>query len=240
MLRIAICDDDSAVCSKMEKIILSFNKKIKCEMEIDIFLNGEDLIYYLENKKNFDLIFLCIELDGLTGVDIGKRIRNKLDNHISKIVFMSSESGYEEELFEIQPLNFLRKPIDNNKLMECITLAVKILDKEFKFFEYKVGHDIKRVQLDNIVYFESNLKKIKIVTINEEDHFYSSLEKVKAKLTGMFVSPHGSFLINYSHIEKITSRKIYMTNGNIIPASRRNIKNIYELQNRISGEIENL
>lgn len=239
MLRIAICDDDNAICSEIEETILTFSKKSKCDIEVDIFYRGEELIQYIKNKKTFDLIFLDIELDGITGVTVSKKIRNELDNHISKIVFISSKNGYEQELFDVQPLNFLRKPIDNNKLIQCVELAIKILDKETKFFEYKVGRDIKKVEIANIVYFESNLKKIKIVMVTGEDYFYSSLDSVKAKLTNMFIYPHGSFLINYDYIEKITRQEIYMTNGKIIPVSRRNIKNIYELQIQIAKEVGN-
>jgi len=58
-------------------------------------------------------------------------------------------------LFEVQPLNFIKKPIDSRKLKKCIQLAIKLLKIENKSFSYQKGNKIKRVDIKDILYFES-------------------------------------------------------------------------------------
>lgn len=130
MIKIAICDDNKYVCGEIEQIIYNYSEQRNIKIDIEVFYDGKDLFSFIMNEHYFDLIFLDIELKSTTGIEVGTKIRNKLDDYISKIVFISSKSGYERQLFDVQPLNFLDKPIDKEKLIKCIDLALKLLDKE--------------------------------------------------------------------------------------------------------------
>jgi len=226
VIRIAICDDDNYICSEIEEVILNFEKTSTIEMDIEVFYTGENLIKFIENEHKFDLIFLDIELGTTTGIEVGGKIRNEFDDYISKIVFITSKNGYEQQLFDVQPLNFIKKPIDHKKLKRCINLAIKLLGIVNITFEYKKGYDVIKVNMKDILYFESKRKRIKIVTYSGEDYFYGTLENVKEKLPKTFVEPHGSFLINFDEVERVTKEFVFMKNGLKIPISQRNLKNI--------------
>ncbi len=163
MFKIAICDDNKYVCGQIEQIIYHYSEQSNAKIDIEVFYDGKDLFCFIENEHYFDLIFLDIELKSTTGIEVGTKIRNKLDDYISKIVFISSKSGYERQLFDVQPLNFLDKPIDKDKLIKCIDLALKLLDKEKKIFKYKVRKEYKQIAFQDILYFENKLRKVKIV-----------------------------------------------------------------------------
>ena len=237
MLKIAICDDNYTLCSEVERMILEHNTTTCIDIETEVFYSGEKLLKFIENDHKFDLIFLDIELGSTTGILVSNKIRNEFDDHVSKIIFLSSQTGYEKDLFDVQPFNFLTKPIDKEKLIKCIELVTKILDKENKIFEYHSRNYIKKISIKEIIYFESNLKKIKIVTIDNEEYFYGSLEKTKENLPKTFVAPHGSFLVNFNKIERITKKDIHMFGGRVIPISRRNLQNIQDLQIQSTKEV---
>lgn len=226
MLNIAICDDNEDICSIIEKIIIDYNKKIEIDIRVEIFYSGEKLIEHLKNKDKFDLIFLDIELGSTTGIDVASHIRNELDDHISKIVFITSKDGYERELFEVQPLNFIKKPIDSKKLKKCIQLTIKLLKIDNKSFKYKKGHNIIKVDIKDILYFESKGKKIKIVTYNGSSYFYDSLKNIEEELPRIFIKPHGSFLINFNKVKALKSKLALMENGTKIPISQRRLKSM--------------
>lgn len=226
MLKIGICDDDNYICSEVERIILDYEKTSAVNIDIEIFYSGESLINFIKNEHFFDLLFLDIELGTTTGIEVGSKIRNELNDYISKIVFITSKNGYEQQLFDIQPLNFIKKPIEEEKLKKCISLAIKLLDIENKSFEYKKRYDVIKVNIKDILYFESNKKKIRIVTHNSEDCFYETLKKVKERLPKIFVEPHESFLINFDKVERVSKELIFMINGQQIPISQRNLRNI--------------
>lgn len=239
MLKIAICDDNNSICSEIEGFILEYQKLRFLDIDIEVFYNGESLIDYIKNKYLFDIIFLDIELGDITGIGVGKVIRKDFRDHISKIVFISGADGYEMDLFNLQPLNFLRKPVNRNKIFDCIDLAREIIDTTNTYFEYKTNREIKRVAYKDIIYFESILKKIKIVTINAQDEFYGSLEKVKEILPKLFISPHKSYIVNFSNIIAIKKDRLIMTNKAIIPISQRNLKSIRTIQIEIEQEKRN-
>jgi len=104
MLKIAICDDEQIVCADIEKIILDFKKESGLDLEVEVFNSGTDLFKFIENENTFDLIFLDIEMQDLNGIQIGIKLRNELEDYVTKIVYISSKDNYDRQLFEVQPI----------------------------------------------------------------------------------------------------------------------------------------
>lgn len=226
MLRIAICDDLKDIGSEIEQIIINYGKKEKVKLEVEVFTKGEDLLNFIKNEHKFDLIFLDIELISTTGVKVSQTIRNDFDDHISKIVFVTAKNGYEMELFDIQPFNFIKKPIDVEKIENCLRLLIKITGMERNLFEYKIGHDNFKIRFEEILFFESKGRKVKMVTFNGEYVFYNSLNNVKNSVPNFFVIPHTSYLVNYNNTKTIGRNEIIMVTGDVIPISQRNANQI--------------
>lgn len=226
MLRIAICDDNNLICSEIEQIIIDYSKHISVEIEITAFYRGEELLSHIRKYESFDLIFLDIDLDTTTGIKVGTTIREDFDDHISKIVFITSKQGYEKQLFDIQPLYFLPKPIVADRIEKSIDLAIKLLEIDNKTFEYKKDYDIIKVNIKDILYFEKVGRKIKIVTHNGQDHFNGSLSALKNGLPHTFLQPHSSFIVNFDKITHLRKDFIIMIDHKEIPVSQRNLKSI--------------
>ena len=236
MLNIAICDDNNSICSEVEQIILAYSKQLPVKIEIEVFTSGEEMLHYIKYEHPFDLIFLDIELDTTTGIKVGETIREEFDDHVSKIVFITSKQGYEKQLFDIQPLFFLPKPIKSDKIEKSIDLAIKILDIDNKSFEYKKDYDIVKVNIKDILYFEKEGRKIKIITHTSTDYFNDTLSGVQSRLPHTFLEPHGSFLVNFEKITRLTKDFIIMINKKEIPVSQRNMKHIRDML--LTGEKE--
>lgn len=226
MLEIAICDDDNEICLEIEKIILNYRNNLDIKMNIDIFYSGERLIEFIKKEHPFDLIFLDIELKTITGIEVGRKIREELCDHISKIVFITSKTGYEEQLFDLQPLNFIKKPIDEIKVRKCIDLTYMLYSMENKVFKYKKDYNIIKVKTKNILYFEKVGRKTRIVTEEGEDFFNESISKVKDRLPKTFIETHCSFIVNFDRITCLDKNFVIITNYDEIPVSQKNIKNI--------------
>ena len=236
MLNIAICDDEIVLANEIEQIILMFAHNTQESINVDVFYTGDDLMDSLNNNV-YDMIFLDIELGNTTGIDLGNKIRNEFCDYTCKIVFISAKTGYEMQLFDIQPLNFLVKPISSIDLERCLKLVIKILEKENTIFEYKSNYQLNRVKIKDILYFESYLKKIKIVTINHEDYFNDNLDSVKMRLPNFFFKPHRSYLVNYNQVTKITRDNIFINDINKkIPLSKNSVKQVQLLQLQLEKE----
>ncbi len=58
MLKIAICDDEQSICSKLEKMILNFKKEYGEEIIVEVFYSGSELYNYIATEHSFNVIFL--------------------------------------------------------------------------------------------------------------------------------------------------------------------------------------
>lgn len=238
MLRIAVCDDVDAICSELENIILDFQKQEVVKLTVDEYSSGETFINALKSGYKYELIFLDIEMGKINGVEVGHYIRDELKDYIAKIVYISSKTGYDRQLFDVQPFNFLPKPLDRNKVISVIKLAIKFFEIENNTFSFKTGNQTHRLPARDIIYFESTGRQIKLVSLNDIFYFYGTIDFVAEQLSkSRFIMPHRSYIVNYDNVLTIKKDEITMCNGYIIPISRLKAKEVREFQ--IAYEEEN-
>lgn len=229
MLRIAICDDEKIICRQLKNIIDETGLDINQEIETEVYYSGEELCESIIRNNHYDLIFLDIELPQINGVEVGKKIRGELNDELTQIVYVSCNEGYALELFDVRPLNFLIKPLNKEKIEAVLLKAVKLLDKENKFFEYKNGNVTFSVPLSDILYFESFGRKVNIVLGNETKSFYGKLSSVEEQINNRdFIMIHKSYLINFSHVTEYTYEYVKMSNQEVLTISQNNRKAVRE------------
>lgn len=110
-MRVIICDDEKNICTQIEQLLERFALENCIGMETEVFFDGNQLISYLKREKAPDILFLDIELPGMNGVEIGKYIRDILENTEMVLIYISCKKDYALELFQNQPFDFLVKPI---------------------------------------------------------------------------------------------------------------------------------
>jgi len=232
MIRIGICDDDPMICSKLERIVLEFQKRTAEKLSVDSFYSGQELAYQLKNGAGFDLIFLDIELGAINGVEVGHVIRDELGDYITKIVYISSKHGYDRQLFDVHPLHFLAKPLEPDKVFKDISLTLTMLNmEENNCFSFKIGHETHRIPISEILYVESVGRELKLFGAKNSFQFYGAIDAIAKSFAGLrFMRPHRAYLINYDHATSIRADAITMSNGERIPLSRLKRKEIRALQ----------
>lgn len=231
MFRIAICDDEYAICSEVERILLQYAKQNFLQLDIEVFFSGEELYKFIENEHGFDLIYLDIELKFMNGIEVGKKIRKTLLDHKTEIVYISGRDEYDRQLFDVQPLHFIPKPIDPKVVIEDLNLAMLRAEKLNHIFTYKKGTEIYRIPTKDILYFESIDKEIKIVSVNNVDTFYGKIREVYQTVAKYhFIKIHRSYIINYLHTAHFKYDEVTMSNGVRLPISQARRKEVREIQ----------
>ena len=89
MIRIAVVDDVCEVCTQLEKYLLQLSDKYNQEIEVEPFYSGKSICDALKKHDSYDLIFLDIELDQISGIDVGKFIRDTLEDELQLLVYIS-------------------------------------------------------------------------------------------------------------------------------------------------------
>lgn len=227
-MRIVICDDDCRAGGEMETILMQYGKGMRVEMDISVFTSADTLSLYLR-ENSCDLIFLDIEMPGMNGVELGRYIRRELSDHITKIVYVSGKDCYDRQLFDVQPMLFIEKPVEKERVAEAVSLAMKLMREVDKAFVYTKGREQLRIAIKDIVYFECLNHEVRIVTVNGEDVCYSTLDKIVSQLeNARFIPIHRSYLVNYDQVRNIRFDEFVMSDGSTLPVSRPRRKDVRE------------
>ncbi len=94
MLKIAVVDDVNDVCVLVESLLIKLSKKYGIASEIDVLYSGNELKKQLDMGAFYDVIFLDIEMNGLSGIDVSKYLRETMNNDSMQIVYISGKTEY--------------------------------------------------------------------------------------------------------------------------------------------------
>jgi DNA-binding LytR/AlgR family response regulator len=107
--------------------------------------------------------------------------------------------------------------------------------------EYKNQGNSYRIMYKDILYFQSDGRKINIVMEKKIESFYGKLSEIEQMCPeGLFLRIHKSYLINMCHAKEITYKWIKMINGDVLDISRSNRVAIRrKLMESMANEIRN-
>ncbi len=222
MYQIGICDDEKGTCASLEDMLEAYGKKRGLLLDISIWYSGESLCSFLKQGQRPDLLFLDIELISTDGIQVGRFIREELADMETMIVYISSKSSYAMNLFRIQPLDFLIKPVGMAAVEDVMERWITICERKNQTFCYRIKGYHFRVPYHSILYFYSQNKKVTIVLKDEEVMFYGKLKEIAALAPLNFIMIHQSFLINLDYVAECSYEIVKMMNG-----SRLNISQPY-------------
>ena len=231
MIKVVICDDDKGVIDSIAECLMKVDKKTQQNSIITKYTNPADLKYDISEGERFDIIFLDIEMGDMNGIDVATEIR-KYDT-LSKIIYVTSHEECVFEVFETNPLDFLKKPIDCEKLAKVYSRACFGVDN-FETFEFFYKRKFTKILLKDIIMFYSNKRNIHIVIKGDIEHICNykvdEIEDILTDKKGRFLRLSKSFLVNYAYIKEFQYDCIKLYSGEIInisEAKRKEIRNFY-------------
>ena len=241
MYRIGICDDDKILCGELEEMLYRAAEELSVKAEVEVWYSGESLLSDLQKGVSLELLFLDIELAQQNGVAVGSFIRNEMEDLETHIVYISGRESYAMQLFRIQPLDFLIKPISEDRLREVLGRSLKQRQNGSLYFEYRKGGSVFRIPTKDIVCFMSEDKKIRAVTRTGEETFYGKLKKIGEALPRDFVMIHQSYIINQKYVREYAYDAVTMLDGTVLPISkpyRKEIRSKIRQSQRVDTNVE--
>lgn len=218
MLNIAIVDDSKITCQFLNDVCYMYYEQKNKDISIDIFYNGSLL---LQSKKQYDIIFLDIELGIDNGIDIAQRLRKK-----DKQVFIVVISGYEKyktRAYSIHCFDFLDKPISKENIIHVLNEIdeYKTVDVKRESIVLKTLQGRKKIYIDAIRYCEYKERKVFIYTLSQTYDLYMPLKELLCELKDKgFGMCHRSFIVNFDKINLVDSHEITLENQIKIPLSK--------------------
>lgn len=232
-LNIAICDDEVLQVDIVEKLILETLEEDDEDVNIKRFFSGESLIKYCRNNDELHIIFLDMEMDGMDGVECAKKIRETNENVI--IIFVTGYKDYVFDVFEINTFRYLLKPVKKDQFQKALTDAIKCVKhsrtprKQNEFLVINKNKEKIIIAYNSINYFEKYKNKVMVKCDKQNIEFYGTFNELNTLIDiDKFIRVHQGYIANIDKIEVITSKEVYMKNGQKLPVSRRNAKEVKE------------
>ena len=137
---------------------------------------------------------------------------------------MSNLKKYAVDAFEFEVLDFLPKPVEYGRFLKTVNKLEKVTelgkkeDKNENIF-FKVNGKLQKIELFNILYFESMADYVKIITPKKTHVVLHTMTKLEKILPKNFVRCHRSYIINLKKVDAMDDRVLEIDTY-AIPVSR--------------------
>ena len=220
----AICDDERLFQETLEKQLYSLCKKMKIDVTILKFNDGQEVLNYITkpHSTSIDMLFLDIDMPEMDGITLKDKLSNQ--KLVRYIVFTTNHQEHIYEAFGTKTLGFLNKPTNDSDLEKKIQQYLQITEKE-KVLEFTdVFNVTHRHSLDEFMYFKVDDRYIEVHLVNKKDNFLilSRMKDLEQKFVELpFIRCHKSYIISLIQLEKISVTTASLSNQEILPVGRR-------------------
>jgi len=174
-------------------------------------------------EQSIDLLFLDIEMPGMTGMELAQSLGQKRP----LIIFTTSNRDYAADAFDLDVIDFITKPVTTVRFLQSIDkarefrktkiLPADLIEEDFIFI--RDSGTVRRLQLDNILYLEAQGDYVKIYVASQFYNIHTTLKSVEEKLpASVFLRVHRSFIINVSKIDTLEGGTLII-NKSLVPVS---------------------
>ena len=139
----------------------------------------------------------------------------------------------EELLEEIENgagFEILSKPLKQEELENVLDKAFERISRFHReLFTIRFGKNVVNLLCRDIVYLESNKRKVIVHTVRGEYEYYHKLDEAEEELLAIsadFVRIHKAYLVNMEHVEAFQYEKLALRDGTILSISEAHRANV--------------
>jgi len=225
-LHIAICEDTEPDLIALKTLI----ENSGVNYVLEVFKNGESFIDQFVKGK-YNLIFLDVFMDELSGVETAEMIREQDSDVV--VVFTTTSEDFTREGYRLNAYKYMIKPVIRKDVEESLDLAVVKRDRHLEAC-LEIISDGRAVSIpfNDIEYVESRDSRSHIITSDGKEYpTITSLDSLETLLNPpRFLRSHRAFIVNLDHVDDVDDDFI-MDNGDIAyirVKDHKRIKNKYD------------
>lgn len=207
-----VVDDSKIARAAIKPLIAQFdflNLVQECETPIEAFS-------YLK-KEQVDLIFLDVEMPGMTGLELIKNLENP-----PLVILITSKKEYAAEAFDLNVIDYLIKPLSLPRFMVAVNKAKELFEKKEPkqqvmqdsrskdYIFVRSGGILIKIKIDSIQYIQAIGDYVNIYTTEKRYTVHITLKNIEEKLPAdKFFRLHRSYLVALNHIDNIEENSAY-------------------------------
>ena len=248
MIRAFIIDDEPFA---IDALTLLLQKKCKDDLEIIASTTSPFEGKKLIEQHKPDLVFLDIEMPGITGIDLIRSIHHP-NFHV---VFVTAYDAYAVEAFELSAIDYLLKPINADKVVRVVQKIKDNFHKQQTAMNEQL-HQLEKILKQHSVASENKIAVAmadKIVFLNIPEIIYCEAQRnytniylhdgrkiLASKPLGDFESQlinqnffriHHSYLINMNRVKEFQRNEggyVIMEDHTKLEVSQRKRKDFFD------------
>lgn len=223
-LKIAVCEDDTAQRRSLERLVEQWAGQKGLQIRLFACADCETFLFAWEERMDFDLLLLDIELGaGMDGMHLARRIRGR-DERLA-IVFITGLPEYMSQGYDVQALHFLIKPVEERRLWEILDRALERTEKKEAFLLLERGTEPEVIPVSSILYVEAFSHACDIYVLENQKaarrEVRMGMKEIQERLpSSAFVRCHRSYLVHLAYVRKICRNQVFLEYVDALSASR--------------------
>ena len=194
---------------------------------------------------NPDIVFLDIQMPGMTGLDVLREYKG--GEHIPVFIFVTAFDEHAIQAFDAGAIDYLLKPVSQQRLVKAIDKARRLsrnhsenietvakmqetvagASKNTRRIVGKVGKEFHLLGADEVLAFQAEGELVWIITAKQKFLATQTLKSIHDKLEGLnFQRIHRNSLVNIEHVRKMSAMSsqrwlLTLSNGQEFVVSKR-------------------
>jgi len=200
--RILIVDDEAPARRRLRDLLDDCREQFPLVIA-DEAANGVEAIDII-NQGGIDIVLTDIRMPLMDGLEVARHVA-KLDAP-PKLIFTTAFDQYAVKAFELNAIDYLLKPIRQERLLTALTKAVAIrpalaeavaeaAQSRRKHLSIHERGRIVLVPVEEILYLKAELKYVTVRTAQKEYLLEESLTRLEEEFPGMFTRLHRNTLV---------------------------------------------
>lgn len=213
MLHVAIVDDDEKIADLMKSFLKQYTDERKTVFSVECYSDPADFLSVYGNGDCYDMIFLDIELPGMNGMDVARKIRD-IDIDVA-LVFVTNMRQYAIKGYEVDADDFIVKPVSYYDFaMKLDRVLRKIEKKETVKIAVNCDGVVKYLPIDTIRYVEVARHRLTYHTDEGILETRGSLNKIEELfLENNFSRCNNYCLVNLRYVTGIDGHTLFVGYG---------------------------
>lgn len=215
-MRLTICEDEPLIAQKLEHTIHQAFPSLNTQC----VSSGEALL----TSEKANIYLLDIQLTDANGVELAKQIRAEQPH--AQIIFITAYEQYVFDAFDVEPLHYLVKPIDEQKLKSVVQRAIVKCEEApvQQTFTIQVGQETTVLNIADLYFAEVQGRNITLHLADQILTYSGRMAHLEQQLQGGFFRSHRSYIVHFKHIRRYDQTTITFTNGKIAYIARNRYK----------------
>jgi DNA-binding LytR/AlgR family response regulator len=158
----------------------------------------------LARDLRYDVVFLDVEMPGLTGLEAAPLVHERRDP--PAIVFVTAHAEYAVDAFAVEAFDYLLKPVDPDRLARVVErLRERTLESAapVEKIPVVVGGGTELLDFDQIHYVQADGDYSRVHTYDRAYLCTSSLGELAERLPAGFARIHRSYVVNLAKVAAV-------------------------------------